>query len=357
LPVLDGFTGLCTGKNPDIFEGSSKARRRRFTGANLVLGQGMHATSGITTPHGKADSFKLYMASLSARDGSCPLPNDKCVQHRCACTPTPKPTGAECGKLADGCGSTMVFQYSGPLGSAAAGACPASYACNATYKCEKSQFPSIENLRKCMSRDSANIATRLSKFYSFRDGTRHNKISDGGNDMYDGGNMIQVKGSRTSSVLDYTNQCATVWKKTMVDDIEYFTCKISKPVTVWFAGFRSVGGNIKGIKVTGNLGADGSGSTSSGKTSVWPHGKLFGYFKEVYGTRDPSINHLVMVPDDSWTNTFPADTNNDLHEVAGSGVNMMFYALFAGYDSSKYRSHQYTQADYEKIMNEVVSSC
>eukprot|EP00930_Biecheleria_cincta_P015015 TRINITY_DN1266_c0_g1_i1.p1 TRINITY_DN1266_c0_g1~~TRINITY_DN1266_c0_g1_i1.p1 ORF type:complete len:2583 (-),score=420.51 TRINITY_DN1266_c0_g1_i1:461-7528(-) len=361
LAVSDGWGGLCYGSSTDagIWSSTAKSSRRRRDGDKRVdIMQKTGAEQGITTPYGKADALEIYIAELppivsGGPGGLCPLPNDKCSDdHRCVCTKSPPVTGAECGIMNDGCGGTYTY----PSGGSAQGDCQSGFACNSTtYKCEKAGIPSIESLRKCMKNDVEGMSKSLSNFFAMSDGTQGSSVRDGGRDMYDGGLKLRVKGSRQSSHLTYTNQCDATWKSTGVDDIEYFTCKMNSPITVWFAGFRSASTKIKGLQIEGNLGADGRGSVTGGKTKMWPHGILYGYYKEVYGTSDPSVNHLVMVPEDSWSNTFPKNTDDDQHTVEGKETNMLFYMNFAGHKGSG--SFEYTSADYEKVMDAVVSSC
>jgi hypothetical protein len=361
LTVSDGWGGLCMGGYYDsaVWSATAKSRRRRREATKRIdIMQKTGAEQGVTTPYGKADALEIYIAELPAgasggAGGLCPLPNDKCSKdHVCVCTKSAPVSGAECGTMNDGCGGTYTY----PLGGSTSGSCESGFACNSTtYRCEKATTPSIESLRKCMKKDVEGMSKSLSNFFAMRDGTSRNSVSDGGGDMYDGGLKLRIKGSGLSRHLSYTNQCDATWKSTGIDDIEYFTCKMNSPVTVWFAGFRSASTKIKGLRIEGNLGADGRGSVTGGKTKIWPHGDLYGYYKEVYGTSDPSINHLVMLPDATWSNTFPTNTDNDLHTVEGKATNMLFYMNFAGRKNGN--SFQYASGDYEKVMNAVVSNC
>jgi len=257
----------------------------------------------------------------------------------------------------------LVFNYSGSAGTAAApGRCPRGFACKRpAYLCEKSTEPDIEDLRKCMSSDANKLAKDLSYMFRFSQGTYSNRISDGGYDMYDSGNYLKIRsGTRYSGYLQYNQQCTNgAWRNTGVDDVKYFTCKITNPVVLFFAGFKSESKSITGFQVRGGLGADGRGGVAGSELGQWPHGSLWGYSKQVYGTRDPSVNHLVMVPSDSWTNAYPTNTDRDDHTVQGEhGVGMLFYVMWGGRNARRSpQAQQYTVADFAKVMESIGIDC
>ena len=97
----------------------------------------------------------------------------------------------------------------------------------------------------------------LTGLYDFTDGTAGTSIGDGGNDMYDGGNMIRVQaGSTWSNNLQYTNQCNGDANSVATGDVMYETCKqtnglSSKPL--FFAVFSSVSSSITGVQIQGAL--------------------------------------------------------------------------------------------------------
>merc|ERR1719195_548346 len=115
-----------------------------------------------------------------------------------------------------------------------------------------------------MSSDASKLATELRHMFRFHSGTSSSSIGDGGYDMYDYGNYLRIiSGTRFSGYLRYNQQCSNgVWANTGVGDIKYFTCKISNPVVLFFAGFKSESKSINGLNVRGGLGADGRGGVA-----------------------------------------------------------------------------------------------
>jgi len=362
---------MCRGSD-NIVEGHAvNRRRRRADGFRMIAGQRRAVADGIITPLKsstgafiKARRVELYASKLKDKTGRCPLPNDQCnAEHRCVCHPASAPADAECGSMNDGCGTTLVFNYSGPAGVATGpGRCPKGMACTPlTYRCENSTEPEIEDLRKCMSSDATKLAKELSHMFRFNEGTYSNRIRDGGYDMYDYGNRLRIRSATSySGHLSYRQQCSNgAWTNAGVGDIKYFTCKITNPVVLFFAGFKSESKSITGFKIEGGLGADGSGGVAGEEIGQWPHGSLWGYSKQVYGTRDPSVNHLVLVPNDSWTNVYSSSTNYDNHEVKGNnGVGMLFYVLWGGRNPHKSpQAKQYTADDFAKVMASIDIAC
>merc|ERR1711948_89519 len=74
---------------------------------------------------------------------------------------------------------------------------------------------------------------------------------------------------------------------------------------VWFAGLRSESGGINGFKVGGELGSDRYRNAfgAVGRTPS-PRGDFYGYYSQTLETGDPSVNHLVLVPDGGWVNEY-----------------------------------------------------
>eukprot|EP00747_Dinoflagellata_sp_TGD_P167845 gnl/TRDRNA2_/TRDRNA2_193050_c0_seq1.p1 gnl/TRDRNA2_/TRDRNA2_193050_c0~~gnl/TRDRNA2_/TRDRNA2_193050_c0_seq1.p1 ORF type:complete len:413 (+),score=49.78 gnl/TRDRNA2_/TRDRNA2_193050_c0_seq1:79-1317(+) len=182
--------------------------------------------------------------------------------------------------------------------------------------------------------DSSAVATKvasvISNSYAFTEGTSGNQITDGGNDMYDGGNILNIKRQGTyQNRLAYTNQCPPSGTPTTTNSLQYYTCKVTSPMTLFIAEFYSASVDIQGFKTTGNLGADGGGRTASGKLQAngW-----HGYWRTVGHAHDPSINQLVILQQDSWTNTCGSSTDDGTQEVTASNspVDRVIYLMWAG---------------------------
>ena len=87
-----------------------------------------------------------------------------------------------------------------------------------------------------------------------------------------------------------------------------------------------------GFEVSGNLGADGSGSATGNVAPLIAHSPdygltIYGYYKLVNGAGfyDASVNHLIISAS-RGVNEWSTDTNNDSHTVRfDRNVNVVFY--------------------------------
>ncbi|YCM43786.1 PQQ-binding-like beta-propeller repeat protein [Verrucomicrobiaceae bacterium 227] len=143
-----------------------------------------------------------------------------------------------------------------------------------------------------------------------------NSISDGGGDMYDGGNTLRFGGNSTP-VLPYSNDLVS----TDVAGVSYFTKKF-EGLFVMAADY----GSNTSFDISGNLGADGGGAVTSFDFS--PGQGYRAFVKLVGGTSDPSINHLILVPEsNSLSQTVPTSTDTDNHSISGlpSGGRIYFF--------------------------------
>merc|ERR1719336_3033599 len=137
----------------------------------MLIGQRTSTANGLVMPGGVADSIELYAKVYKTRDGSCPLPNGFCqANHTCTCVKNEQVPGAECHEFDDGCGTKIVFNYTGPNGTAEPGKCPAGFACNRTsFRCEVSNEVPIESLRGCLTEDVEELQRHLRHLFAFRD--------------------------------------------------------------------------------------------------------------------------------------------------------------------------------------------
>ena len=109
---------------------------------------------------------------------------------------------------------------------------------------------------------------------------------------------------------------------------QYFTRK--------YDGLFVFAANVNALtyfEITGNLGADSGGATDSAILTATSSGTTYrGFVKRVYNASDPSVNHLIIVPDNGTvTHTVATDTNDDAHRVLNlTGVTRIYHLLFAG---------------------------
>lgn len=167
------------------------------------------------------------------------------------------------------------------------------------------------------------IIGRIPDLYLFTDGVSGTSISDGGNDMYDGGNYLNT--SLGTSIV-YSDNVITSSAKLGTGG-SYFTRK--QPGLFAFVADMN---DATVFYISGNLGADGSGSTSGSVLTRTVGGVNYtGFLKSVSGTTDPSVNHLIIVETKPGiSHSHATSTDDDSHSVTGlSGSNRVYYLLFA----------------------------
>jgi len=191
------------------------------------------------------------------------------------------------------------------------------------------------------------ILGHLPSVYDFFGGINGTCIDDGGNDMYDCGNMIHVKaaGNNTYSTPLAFRQ-STTSTATGAGDITYTTYKSAASGShAWLAIFHSPTAEIESFMVDGYTGANGSGSVRWGSLGVSTvDSRYYGWYKKVYGTSDPSINHLIIAPGSDWTQAASSDTNSDLHTLTRRGrraASRVIYLLWAGINGYSYSTDQF----------------
>jgi hypothetical protein len=177
-------------------------------------------------------------------------------------------------------------------------------------------------------------------------------ISDGGNDMYDDGNFIQVPALSTNYVV-YTDNCAQETVNGQQYSMDMDNSGFS--VTV-FSTYNQVA-----ISIGGETGADGYGTVvtgsyeSNGWTGFW---KTVKDEYEVGDDEDPGINHLWVTnaPSASHMVPFPDDTDDDqdiLDSVNGYTVVYLMWATNPGLVSSETVMQQLVTSVADNIKGKV----
>lgn len=159
--------------------------------------------------------------------------------------------------------------------------------------------------------------------FDFTDGDFSNNINDGGNDMYDGGNYL---GTNLGTNLNYSNN-AIVSDAAFGAGGQYFTVKYPG-LFVMAADIN----NVSDFNISGNNGADGGGNMDATTITVPRCGVTYkGFVKRVFNATDPSINHLIIVQNNSSLNhTYDTNTDNDWDDIAGLNNNSrIYYLLYA----------------------------
>ncbi|MBI4169230.1 MAG: choice-of-anchor D domain-containing protein, partial [Acidobacteria bacterium] len=159
--------------------------------------------------------------------------------------------------------------------------------------------------------------------FDFSEGETGSGLEDGGEDMYDGGNFLSTD---LGGPLPYSDNA--IASSPIFGGGRYFTRKYPG-LFVLVADLRGVGE----FTIAGDLGADGAGAADDAVLAARRHGITYrGFIKRVYGTADPSVNHLVIVADSpDLAHEFATNTNSDFHLVSGlAGSERVFSVLYAG---------------------------
>lgn len=164
----------------------------------------------------------------------------------------------------------------------------------------------------------ASLAALIPNRHDFTEGESGYSIVDGGNNMYDNGNLFSTNLNGGQAVA-YANGILSA-DASLGAMSRYFTRK--QP------GLFVLAADLAGpsaFRMSGSLGADGGGSASG--AILRRHGYV-GFLKRVYGTSAPSVNHLIILPDSpGLAHTFSTNTDLDDHEVTGLPSSTRLYAL------------------------------
>ena len=186
----------------------------------------------------------------------------------------------------------------------------------------------LETILSKLNLNYANITSQIPSPYNFAldgsGGVNANYISDGGSDMYDGGNYVSTNNNTSFSYNDNSVLTSSIFGT----GGKYFTRKVNN-LFVLAADMNSV----SWFKVAGDYGTDGGGSKSSSTFSITVECRTYNCFlSRVYGTGDPSINELFIIPaNSSASHTGIANTSNSYHQLNSiSASTRMYYLLYAG---------------------------
>lgn len=189
------------------------------------------------------------------------------------------------------------------------------------------------------------VTALIPSIYYFSEGTTGNGIGDGGFDMYDGGNYLYT--DLSSLYMNYSDDLVIANPTSLGTGGQYFTYK---GTGIWL--FAADINGVADFNITGNLGADGSGSADGAVLTTNVNGIDYkGFVKRVYSAGDPSVNHLVIVEDKGTaSHTFSTNTNSDFHSISGlSGHTRIYHLLYAS-TSGGYINNTSTQSIMEKFL-------
>ncbi len=200
-----------------------------------------------------------------------------------------------------------------------------------------------------LNTNGTTIASGIPNGFNFSDGLTGTNISDGGSDMYDGGNFLNTN---LSASVPYTG--GAISTNVGFGSGSYFTHKFNN---LWIMAADLNG--ITTFNTSGNNGADGGGSITAFDYTVTVGCKTYYIFvKQIHGAGDPSINHVFIVPDNGTTpaptHTWSTNTNDDAHTLNNlAGFDRLYYLLFAGTSGYNYTNAQVQQVvlDFLNLSN------
>jgi len=181
---------------------------------------------------------------------------------------------------------------------------------------------SLETVKSTLINIHSQLTSLIPSYFEFSGGETGSSISDGGQDMFDNGNLLNIN----NNGLNYTDG-AIITEPLLGTNGQYVTCK--------FPGLFVMAADINkaySFAVTGGLGADGAGSADEATLTMQSNGHTFnGFIKRVYGAGDASVNHLIIVENiGNQQQTISTNTNSDYQEITGlSQCQRIYYLLFA----------------------------
>jgi subtilisin-like proprotein convertase family protein len=213
---------------------------------------------------------------------------------------------------------------------------------------QTSEFPGeLTQTLSNLNLNNRSISSLVPSRYNFSEGEFEYYISDGGDDMYDGGNILNTN---LASYIYYSNGVVTPADFIFGPGSEYFTAKYQGLFVLAASNIA-----IDTFYLSGDLGADGGGSVDGTVLHTTFQGREYTiYVKRVYDAFDPSVNELIIVPGDGSgiTHEFATYSNDNYHAIHGlSEINELYYALVAR-QSGQYLSN----ADVLNIANEFLAN-
>jgi subtilisin family serine protease len=184
------------------------------------------------------------------------------------------------------------------------------------------QSSALVDVLASLDAHSGDILAAIPNRFEFFEGVTGTGIDDGGNDMYDGGNYL---GTNLGGAIEYSDGVIRS-HPLLGTNGRYFTRK--------YPGLFVFVADLDGVtafNIDGNLGADGGGSVDGAVIDAAVGDGYRAFVKRVFSAGDPSVNHMVIVPDGAQaTHSFPLNTNDDHHSVNGLGGTRIYYLLYAG---------------------------
>lgn len=162
--------------------------------------------------------------------------------------------------------------------------------------------------------------------HAFTDGVLDGFIINGGAGAFDYGNFISTNLTPALEHIAYSDG-VVVDSSSFGSGGRYFTRKLT--------GLFVLAADVSGLQqfsITGNLGADSTGTVSGAVLRVTRGGKTWKVFtKIVQGTDAAGVAHVIIVPDVGTPNhEFAQDSDFDTHRATNlSAVHRLYYLMFS----------------------------
>ena len=193
--------------------------------------------------------------------------------------------------------------------------------------CSQYGISNLTHVLDLFNSNNTSITGLIPNAFNFEmDGINSYSISDGGNDMYDEGNIISTEYGGPIDYLDNNVTNSTVFGTSGA----YVTRKVNN---MWMLAADLDG--VTEFNIEGNNGADGDGIVNGFTSTLTVGDDSYSIFvKRVFEPEDPSINHLIIIPENPGaTQNYSLDTNSDEHQVTGlNGTSRLYYLLYASAD-------------------------
>jgi len=202
----------------------------------------------------------------------------------------------------------------------------------------------LDSVRTMLNQEFSSLTDLMPDYFPFLEGETSYEIIDGGENMYDNGNILLLN---YALLMQYSNDQITS-TGFPGQEAQYFTNK--------YPGLFVYAADIDGINqfsILGQLGTGSGGEVDGAELTLNPNGKTWkGFVKRVFNASNPSVNHLIIVEDNgNLTQTFSNDTNSDEHAIYGlTESSRMYYLLFAGTSGSYYNDGQ-MEAIMQQFLN------
>lgn len=192
------------------------------------------------------------------------------------------------------------------------------------------EAPTLESVLGSLSVAFRQVTSVIPSRYDFSEGETGEAISDGGDNMYEGGNILWTTSS--TEHIQYTDAALVSSSQYFGTGGRYFTAK--------FPGLFVLAADLNGISafaMGGYLGNAGTAELDARVLQVTLDDRVYqGFVKRAYGAATPSVNHVVIIErNPSASHTWSSNSGIDYHSVYGmAGTTRLYYLLFAGADGT-----------------------